>query len=362
MVSIAEVSLTKVDRYYEYSEKDLAIEVYKQLETKLKERPKPDIIIVSSGYMESINKSTLSAVKIANYLGFKGAKTLRVENGDNGGAAIYTAYSFIRSGLANSVLLVGIDKFSDLNSKQLNDVLATNLLHEHEYHLGLTNHAYAAILTKLYMKKYNVSYEYFTNWPIKMHDNAVENPYAYLRFKADLKTIVSSQLVAEPLRIFDTAARGDGASIILMTNDEIVKKYTDTPVYLDKISGASFDYSYDLDLPSLKLALKEINYSLSQNDIIELHDSYSIIAALELEELGLEKGKSLNEFESYQVNYSGGLKARGYPGAATAMYQLAEIVMQLRGDFPGRKAVGEKGIIISTDDLATSSYVSVLRR
>lgn len=65
--------------------------------------------------MESINKSTLSAVKIANYLGFKGAKTLRVENGDNGGAAIYTAYSFIRSGLANSVLLVGIDKFSDLN-------------------------------------------------------------------------------------------------------------------------------------------------------------------------------------------------------------------------------------------------------
>ncbi|QIW24227.1 thiolase family protein [Sulfolobus sp. S-194] len=363
MVSIAEVSFIKIDRYYEYSEKDLVIEAYKQIETKVKDYIKPDVVIVSSGYAESIGKSSLSAVKLSSSLGFKGVKAFRIENGDNGGPSIYTAYSLIKSGLAKSVLLIGIDKFSDLASKQLNDVLAMNLLHDHEYHLGLTPQSYAAILAKLYMKKYNVPYEYFANWPLKMHDNAVENPFAYLRFKTDIKTITSSQLVSEPLRIFDTAARADGAGIILLTDDEVAKKYTDTPVYLANVHGSIYEYAYDLSLPSIKLALNELKYTPSKNDIIEIHDSYSVLAALELEELGLgEKGKSLLELDSYQVNYSGGLKARGYPGGATAIYQLAEVVMQLRGDFPGKKAIGESGIVISADDLVTSSYISILKR
>ena len=363
MVSVAEVSSIKVDRYYEYSEKDLVIEAYKQLETKVKERVKPDVVIVSSGYIESIGKSNLSAVKFSNSLGFRGTKTFRVENGDSGGASVYTAYSLIKSGLAKSVLLIGVDKFSDLNSKQINDFTASNLLHDYEYHLGLTLHSHAAILAKMYMKQYNVPYEYFANWPIKMHEYAVENPNAYLRFKADLKTVVSSQLVAEPLRLFDIAARGDGASIVLLTEDSLAKKYTDTPVTLDKISGSSFDYSYELSLPSIRLAMKELDYKIDEKNIVELHDSYSIIAALELEELGLgERGKSLEQLDSFQINYSGGLKARGYVGGATAIYQLSEIVMQLRGDFKGKRAVGEKGIVVSTDDLANSSYIISLIR
>ena len=363
MVAVAEVSLIKVDRYYEYSEKDLVIEAYKQLETKVKERIKPDVVIVSSGYIESIGKSNLSAVKFSNSLGFKGVKAFRVENGDNGGAAIYTAYSLLKSGLASSVLLIGIDKFSDLNSKQVNDYTAANLLYDYEYHLGLTVHSHAAILAKLYMKKYNVPYEYFANWAIKMHEYAVENPNAYLRFKADLKTIVSSQLIAEPLRLFDIAARADGASIVLLTEDSLAKKYTDTPVTLDGIAGATSDYSYDLTLPAIRLAMKELNYKIDDKTVIELHDSYSIIAALELEELGLgERGKSLEQLDSFQVNYSGGLKARGYVGGATALYQLSEVAMQLRGDFKGKRAVGEKGIVVSTDDLVNSSFIISLTR
>ena len=363
MVSVAEVSLIKVDRYYEYSERDLVIEAYKQLETKVKERVKPDVVIISSGYIESIGKSNLSAVKLSSSLGFRGVKAFRVENGDNGGAAIYTAYSLIKSGLAKSVLVIGIDKFSDLNSKQVNDFTATNLLYDYEYHLGLTLHSHAAILAKLYMKQYNVPYEYFANWAIKMHEYAVENPNAYLRFKADLNTIVKSQLIAEPLRLFDIAPRADGASIALLTEDDLARKYSDAPVTLDKIAGASYDYSYDLTLPSIRMAMKELDYKIDDKSIVELHDSYSIIAALELEELGLgERGKSLEQLDSFQVNYSGGLKARGYVGGATAIYQLSEVVMQLRGDFKGKKAVGEKGIVVSTDDLANSTFIISLMR
>lgn len=363
MVSIAEVSLIKVDRYYEFSEKDLVIEAYKQMETKVKERVIPDVIIVSSGYIESTEKSVLSAVKFSNSLGFKGAKVFRIENGDNGGASLFAAYSIIKSGIAKSVLVIGVDKFSDLNSKQVNDITASSLLYDYEYHLGLTLHSHAAITAKMYMKKYNVPYEYFANWPLKMHEYGVENPNAYLRFKTDLKTITSSQIVSEPLRLFDVAARGDGASLVLLTEDNLARKYTDTPVYIDRIAGSSSDYSYDLSLPSVKMAMKEVDFKIDEKSVVEVHDSYSIMAALQLEELGLgERGKSLNELDSVQVNYSGGLKARGYAGGATALYQLSEVVMQLRNEFKGKRAIGEKGIVVSTDDLATSSYIiSVVR-
>ncbi|WP_230952355.1 thiolase family protein [Sulfolobus acidocaldarius] len=237
MVSIVGCGLTKLDRYYELSEKDLVSEAYKQLITKIKEYDQPDIVIVSSGYIDVLGKNILSSYKISSGLGLQNTKVMRIENGDNGGASILTAYSFIKSGVAKKVLLIGIDKFSDYPSKYVNEYLSYNLDNDYTYHVGITPHAYSALLMKRYMKKYNVDYEYFTKWPIKMHQNASENPLAYLKFKVDKNTVVNSQIVSDPLRIFDVGARADGASVVLVTADEVAKRYFDSPVKIDGIVG-----------------------------------------------------------------------------------------------------------------------------
>ncbi|WP_062510549.1 thiolase family protein [Sulfolobus acidocaldarius] len=342
MVSIVGCGLTKLDRYYELSEKDLVSEAYKQLITKIKEYDQPDIVIVSSGYIDVLGKNILSSYKISSGLGLQNTKVMRIENGDNGGASILTAYSFIKSGVAKKVLLIGIDKFSDYPSKYVNEYLSYNLDNDYTYHVGITPHAYSALLMKRYMKKYNVDYEYFTKWPIKMHQNASENPLAYLKFKVDKNTVVNSQIVSDPLRIFDVGARADGASVVLVTADEVAKRYFDSPVKIDGIC---------------------LLYTSPSPVVYEIHDSYSIMAALEIEELKLaERGKGLDVVDSLDINLSGGLKARGYIGGGTAIYQLGEVFLHLTNQFKGKSANAEKGIILSNDDLGNTSYLAVLSR
>jgi acetyl-CoA acetyltransferase len=52
------------------------------------------------------------------------------------------------------------------------------------------------------------------------------------------------------------------------------------------------------------------------------------------------------------INTSGGLAARGHPIGATGLYQIGELVLQLRGDaakrqIPGRKGTGPKVALAS---------------
>jgi acetyl-CoA C-acetyltransferase len=75
-------------------------------------------------------------------------------------------------------------------------------------------------------------------------------------------------------------------------------------------------------------------------DLFELHDAFSIMAALSLEAAGFAgKGDGLRlalEGEigidgQIPVTTMGGLKARGHPVGATGIYQIVEVVQQLRG-------------------------------
>jgi acetyl-CoA C-acetyltransferase len=74
--------------------------------------------------------------------------------------------------------------------------------------------------------------------------------------------------------------------------------------------------------------------------VFELHDAFGILAALSLEACGFaERGKGvrlgldgeIGPTGRIPVTTRGGLKARGHPVGATGMYQVVEVVQQLRG-------------------------------
>jgi acetyl-CoA C-acetyltransferase len=75
-------------------------------------------------------------------------------------------------------------------------------------------------------------------------------------------------------------------------------------------------------------------------DLFELHDAFSIMAALSLEAAGFaSKGAGLGVALDGEIGIEGripvatmgGLKARGHPVGATGIYQIVEVVQQLRG-------------------------------
>jgi acetyl-CoA C-acetyltransferase len=72
-----------------------------------------------------------------------------------------------------------------------------------------------------------------------------------------------------------------------------------------------------------------------------LHDAFSIMAALSLEACGfadpgtaprLGLDGAITPTGKIPVSTCGGLKARGHPVGATGIYQIVELVMQLRGE------------------------------
>jgi acetyl-CoA C-acetyltransferase len=75
-------------------------------------------------------------------------------------------------------------------------------------------------------------------------------------------------------------------------------------------------------------------------DLFELHDAFSIMAALSLEAGGFAgRGEGVRLAQEgailpggrIPISTMGGLKARGHPVGATGLYQLAEATLQLRG-------------------------------
>jgi acetyl-CoA C-acetyltransferase len=107
-------------------------------------------------------------------------------------------------------------------------------------------------------------------------------------------------------------------------------------------------------------------------DIVEIHDTFTIMGALSLEDLGFcEKGKfaKLLEDKAFEpggivaVNPSGGLKSRGHPVGATGAYQVAEIAMQLLGKAERMQVPdAQVGLAQNIGGSGSSSFVSILRR
>ena len=87
-------------------------------------------------------------------------------------------------------------------------------------------------------------------------------------------------------------------------------------------------------------ALQEAGIRLKEIDFFEVHDAFSIMACLALEAVGFARpGEGWKLAESGEIAIDGGLpictmgglKARGHPIGATALYQTCEIVLQLTG-------------------------------
>jgi acetyl-CoA C-acetyltransferase len=92
---------------------------------------------------------------------------------------------------------------------------------------------------------------------------------------------------------------------------------------------------------SAKQAYSQAGIGPKDIDLFELHDAFSIMSALSLEACGFaERGKAPRLALDGEITLSGripittrgGLKARGHPVGATGVYQVVEVVQQLRGE------------------------------
>ncbi len=318
---------------------------------------------------------------VSEELGLSGVPAVRVECGEASGmAAFIQAHAAVSSGLAEVALVVGAEKLSDLMPEEYNTVYTMTLPHETMGFAGITPAAVAALLYRIYMERYEVPQEFVAQFPVLMHRNAKGVAHAQFPFEVRLEDVLSSPYVAAPLRRLETTAPCDGAAALVLVSEDSLGSVRSGSV--TRVGGIGFrtDYvsPFDREDPlfvssvalSVEEALLRSGIGRDDVDVLELHDSFSVMAPLILESAGFShRGKSGLRLKegSYDlngelpVNTFGGLKARGHPFGATALYQLAELHLQLTGRAGKNQVDGaRRGLAVSTSGFGAISGAAVL--
>ncbi|MCA9931976.1 MAG: thiolase domain-containing protein, partial [Anaerolineales bacterium] len=336
-VSIIGIGQTEVKEMWSTSLRHLA---WYAIEAALDDAHTTSIDALYVGNMlagELSSQNHLGAL-IADFSGLRGIEAVTVEAGEaSGGAAMRQAFLAVKSGLVETALVVGVEKMTDNVGTALTAAMASSLDADYEAMHGLTQAGAAALMMRRYLHEYGLELADFAGFSVNAHANGANNPLAMFRNRLKAERFAAAPQVAEPVSLFDAAPAGDGAAAVILTNKERALDMVPKPVQvigsaLATDTIALHDRTHVLQLTaaqkSAAQALQAAGMTPEQIDVFELHDSFTVMAALALEAAGFaEPGAGWQLARDGEIGLNGripistfgGLKARGNPGGATGV-------------------------------------------
>ena len=381
-VIIAGIGQTEVGEHWGIALRDLA---YAAIKEALADSGglQPQALFAGNMLAPNLSNQAHLGVLLADHIGMRGIEAVTVEAaGASGGAALRQGYMAVKSGFVDAALVVGVEKFTDQVGAGVDQALATTSDSDFEAVQGLTASGQAALLMRRYMHEYGVPADGLAGFPLVAHANGAGNPNAMFRKAIKAEVYAKAEMVSDPINLFDAAPNADGAAAILLTRSDLLPKEYSHPLVKIAASAVSTDTLalHDRHNPlgfwaareSVEAARHKAGISLEQVDFFEYHDSYSIYAALSLEAAGFAprgEGWRLAAEGAIALNgripcaTMGGLKARGFPGGATGVYQAVEAAKQLRGQAGSCQVAGATfGMIQSLGGPASTAVVHILEK
>jgi acetyl-CoA C-acetyltransferase len=351
-VAILGIGQTPVAEHWDKSLREIAGEaVFAAL--KDAKRDTADGLFVGNMMSGILSKQENLGALVADWVGLRGIETMKVEAAcGSGAAALRAGLMAVGSGMMDSAIVLGVEKMTETTTAEATAALATAADADYEAAEGLSFVAINALVMRRYMYEYGWKHGDFAPFSINAHENAVNNPNARLRDPITEQDYHKARMVADPINLLDASPMGDGAAaIFIVPADSLYPpawhngrppvrivgsgSATDTVAVHDRHEPTWLSASHE----SARKAYKQAGLTPADIDFFELHDAFSIMAALSLEGCGFaERGQGprlglnaeifLNG--KLPVATMGGLKARGHPVGATGIYQIVEAVLQLR--------------------------------
>lgn len=265
----------------------------------------------------------------------------------SGGLAINQAMLGILSGKYENILVIGVEKMTDVDGAEATRGLSSAADEELEGFWGVTFPSLYAMIAREHMRKFGTTQEDLALVSIKNHKHGSINPDAQFRKEIDLQAVLNAPQVADPLRLLDCSPISDGAAAVVLTSK--VPKSTNPVVKLlaSEVATSTLNLhqrkeitTIDATVNAANFAYKQLKITAQDIDIAEVHDCFTIAEILAYEDLGfIEKGRGaelIRQGRTYYdaelpVNTSGGLKACGHPVGATGIKQIVELTRQLQG-------------------------------
>ena len=354
-VSIVGIGQTKVGEHWERSIRDLGVEAVRAaLQDAQLERI--DGLFVGNMLSGQLSGQEHLGALIADFAGLRGIEAIKIEAAcASGAAAVRMGCVAVASGLYEAVVACGAEKMTETPGENTTSALATAGDAEYETLHGLSFVALNALLMQRYMYEFGVKREDFANFAVNAHRNAVNNPYAMLPRPITREAFMGARMIADPIGLMDSSPIADGAAAVVLVPSSHAHSFSDSPVRiaastLATDSVALHDRKDPLSLAAItqsaRKAYAQAGIGPQHIDLFELHDAFTVIAALSLEACGFaERGEGVRLAVDDEIaldgripiSTMGGLKARGHPVGATGVYQIAEAVQQLRGQAGGNQ-------------------------
>ncbi len=318
------------------------------------------------------------AALIADEVGLRGIEALEIRAAmASGAAALRMAYLTVASGTADLAVAVGVEKMSEGVAAP---ILAKALDAEKEQADGATMVGRNAEIMRLYLEGYDVPEDGLANFSVNAHRNARNNRNAMFNDRrVSKRAVMKSRMIHAPIRLLDSSPICDGAAAVVLAASDEARAYTSFPVEIlassvatDRFRAMNRRDPLWLEAAHLSAhkAFRQANVNREDVGLFELHDAFSILAALSLEAVGFAEpgeGWRLGAENAIRlrgpipISTMGGLKARGHPIGATALYQACEITLQLTERADKNQVPNAKiGLMQSFGGVATTVITHVL--
>ena len=307
----------------------------------------------------------------------------RVENAcATGSAAIHQAINVIEAKKARRVLVVGVEKMTDVSGPEVGEILikASYIAEEGDIPGGFAG--VFGRITDMYFQRYGDQSDALARIAAKNHFNGSTNPLAHVQ--KDLgyefcRTVSDKNpYVAGLLRRTDCSLVSDGAAAAVLSDVDTALALDKAVVFRAAVQVNDFLPMSKRDIVAFEGArlawqkgFAEARVGLDDLDLVETHDCFTTAELIEYEAMGLtEPGQGVRAIHEgwtektgkLPVNPSGGLKAKGHPIGATGVSMHVMTAMQLVGQAPeGMQVRGAKlAGTFNMGGAAVANYVSVL--
>ncbi|MEO0448869.1 MAG: thiolase family protein [Pseudomonadota bacterium] len=286
-------------------------------------------------------------------LGLTGTQFINIANGcATGGSALLSGYWAIKSGEFDVGIVTGFDKHprGAFNADPEENGLP---MWYGETGMMMTTQFFAMKIRR-YMDQFGISEDSLGRVSEKAFENGAKTPHAWRRQPVDFETIMSSQMLSDPLRKFMFCSPAEGGAALILASGKKARELGRTEC---RIHGAAVrtrpEGSFEVFAPSLKVERGQSPTELASTaafemaglgpddiDIAQLQDTESGAEIMHLAENGFckhgEQEQMLRDGETkldgrLPVNTDGGCLACGEPIGASGLRQIYENVVQVRG-------------------------------
>ena len=327
---------------------------------------------------------------IAEYLGFETKSLVQVQNGGASALlAMRAAMDAVALGRCRVALVIASDDrpLMDLHHLQSfvrRSVIGTTGLY------GPVNGLFGfgapvpfyAMSHQRYLYEHDVSEADVAEVSVRLREHASHHPLAQFRDPITVEDVLASEYVSPPIRLLQAAGISTGVAVAVITCAEVALE-TGRPTVLIRGYGEHHHPSHFAprrgaltSFPAVRAAaaqaFDEAECAVTDIDVAEIYGVFGATECIVYEDMGfcapgaathfIKEGRSTVGGDVV-INPTGGRISFGHPAGATPLYEVAEIVRQLRGEAPGIQVEGAQlGLVQAEHGMNNGVVVAILER